>query len=43
MVCEFKPHIKICADSVKPAWDSLSLSCCPSLTHAVSVSLKINK
>ena len=25
MVCEFKPRIGLCADSVKPAWDFLSL------------------
>ena len=25
-VCEFEPHIGFCADSAKPAWDSLSLS-----------------
>ena len=30
-VLEFKPHIGLCADSVEPAWDSLSpLSLCPS-------------
>ena len=22
MVCEFKPHIKLCADSMEPTWDS---------------------
>ena len=26
-VCEIEPHIGLCADSVEPAWDSLSL--CP--------------
>ena len=43
-VCGFKPHIRLCAGSAEPAWDSLSLflSHCPSPTHAVSVSLKIN-
>ena len=24
-VCEFKPHIWLCSDSVEPAWDSLAL------------------
>ena len=24
MVCEFEPHIGLCADNVEPAWDSLS-------------------
>ena len=23
-VCEFDPRIRLCADSVEPAWDSLS-------------------
>ena len=46
--CEFELHIGLRADSAKPAWDSLflSLSLCPSLTRAVSVSpvnFKINK
>ena len=43
MVHEFEPHIGFCADSVEPAWDSLSPSLCPSPTCTVSVSLKINK
>ena len=25
MVCEFEPCIRLCADSMEPAWDSLSL------------------
>ena len=25
-VCEFKPHIGLCADGVKPPWNSLSPS-----------------
>ena len=40
--CVFKPHIGLCAGSMEPVWDSLSsvsLSLCPSLAHAVSVSL----
>ena len=42
-VCEFKPHIGLCADSMKPAWDSLSpsLSALPLLI--LYLSLKINK
>ena len=41
----FKPCIGLCAGSMEPAWDSLSLSLslCPTPTHAVSVCLKINK
>ena len=30
-VHEFKPHIRLCADGMEPAWDSLSLSL--SLSH----------
>ena len=26
MVHEFEPHLELCADSVEPAWDSLSPS-----------------
>ena len=37
------PHQAPCAGSAKPAWDSLSLSLCPSPTCVVSVSLKISK
>ena len=28
---EIKPHVKLCASSVEPAWDSLSLSALPCL------------
>ena len=43
-VREFKPHIRLCTDSVEPAWDSVSPSLCPSFTvhtrsHARSLSL----
>ena len=34
-VCEFKPHVGLCADGAEPTWDSLSPSLCPPL--------KINK
>ena len=42
-VREFKPHIRLCTDSVEPAWDSISPSLCPSFTvhtrsHARSLS-----
>ena len=40
MVCGFKPLIGLGADSVEPAWDSLSLSLSPCST--CSCSLKIN-
>ena len=44
-VYEFEPHIGLCADSVEPAWDSLSLSSslplpC-SLSFPVSLSLSL--
>ena len=28
VVCEFEPLVGLCADSVEPPWDSLSLSLC---------------
>ena len=34
--CEFEPHIVLCADSVEPDRDSISLS----LPHPCSLSLK---
>ena len=47
MVCEIEPHLRLCADSVEPAWDFLSPS--PPTPHraralslALSLSLKIN-
>ena len=42
MVCEFKPHIGPCADSMEPAWDSVS-PLYPSTACALSLSLKRNK
>ena len=36
----FEPHVGLCADSMEPAWDSLSP---PPPTCARSLSLKINK
>ena len=42
-VCEIKPHVGLCADSVEPAWDSLSLSVSAPPLHARALSLKINK
>ena len=35
-VCEFKPHVKLCADSVEPAWDSMSPSLSAPLMHSFS-------
>ena len=44
-VLEFEPHLRLCADSMGPAWDSLplvslSLSAPPLFAHSLS---KINK
>ena len=41
-VREFNPRLRLCTASVEPAWSSLSLSLCPSVIHALSLSLKIN-
>ena len=41
---EFQPQIGLSADGAEPAWDSLSLSHCPScISLSLSLSLKINK
>ena len=40
MVCEFEPHIGLCADRVEPAWNSLSLLSLP-LPHLGSLSLSL--
>ena len=40
-ICEFEPCVGLCAESVEPAWDSLSLSAPPQLVCLLS--LKINK
>ena len=40
-ICEIKPHVKLCASSVEPAWDSLSPSL-HSLACTCSFSLKTN-
>ena len=40
LVCEFKPRIGLCADSVEPAWDSL---CLPLPLPPPVLSLSLNK
>ena len=40
LVRAFGSHIGLCADSTEPAWDSLSLSLCPSPVRALPLSLK---
>ena len=42
-VWEIKPHIRLCADSAEPTWNSLSPSLSLPLPHLCSLSLKINK
>ena len=44
VVCEIKPHVGLCTDSMEPAWDPLSppLSA-PPLACALSLSLSQNK
>ena len=44
MVRGFEPHIRLCADSVEPAWDSLSPSLAapqPVLARSLSLSLPL--
>ena len=42
-VHEFKPCVGLCADGVKPAWDSLSLSTPPNLSErALSLSRSLS-
>ena len=38
-VCGIEPHVRLCADSMEPAWNSL----CAALPDSLSLSLKINK
>ena len=44
MVREIEPHIRLCTDNTKPAWDSLSLSTPPLLAcvHDLSLSLSLS-
>ena len=45
-VCEFEPHVGLCADSSEPAWDfvspSLSLPL-PTCAHSCTLSLSLSK
>ena len=43
MVGEIEPQVGLCADSMEPAWDSLSPSLPDPLLNTLSFSLKINK
>ena len=44
MVRGFKPRVGLCADSVEPAWDSLSPSFCtfPACARSLSLSLSLS-
>ena len=48
-VCQIEPGVRLCADSMDPAWDSLSpslslsLSVLPPLTLALSLPLSLSK
>ena len=42
MVCGIELHVRLCADSVELAWDSLSPSLCSSRLRMCSLPLKIN-
>ena len=42
-VGEIEPHFGLCAGNTEPAWDSLSLFSCPSLSLSLSVRLSQNK
>ena len=42
MARETEPHNELCADSVEPAWDSLSLSAPPLHTHMHAFSLSLS-
>ena len=42
-VCEFKPYIGLCTDSVEPAWDSLILPFYLFLPRLCALSLSQNK
>ena len=39
MVCGLEPHVGLCADSVEPAWDSLSFPLSMSLPRLSMLSL----
>ena len=45
VVCEFELHVGLCADSLEPAWDSLSLPISLPLPglFSLSLSLKIDR
>ena len=42
-VCGFEPQVRLCADSVEPAWDSLFLPLSAPTPLALSLSLSQNK
>ena len=40
MVREFQSHVRLCADRVEPAWNSLSLRPSPALSPSLSLKIK---
>ena len=42
-VREFEPRVGLCTDSTEPAWDSVSLSLCPSPALSLSLFFSQNK
>ena len=42
-VCEFEPHVRLCADGMEPVWDSVSPSLCLSPTCACVLFLSLSK
>ena len=42
MVCEFEPHVGLCADSEEPTWDSAS-PLCALFAALLSPSLSLSK
>ena len=42
-VGDTEPRLRLCTDSMEPAWDSVSLTLYPSSAHTLSLSLSFSK
>ena len=42
-VCGIEPCLELCTDNTEPAWDSLSLSLCPSPAGSLPLSLSLSQ